>query len=50
MVAEYISVQIMDLLRWGTGTMLATSLILAILVALAVLSRVVDLRQLFGAK
>ncbi len=50
MVAEYISVQIMDLLRWGTGTMLATTLILAILVALGLLSRVVDLRQLFGAR
>lgn len=50
MVAEYISVQIMELLRWGTGTMLATTLILAILLALALLSRVVNLRQLFGAK
>jgi putative spermidine/putrescine transport system permease protein len=50
MVAEYISSQIMDLLRWGTGTMLATTLIFAILLALALLSRIVNLRQLFGAK
>ncbi len=50
MVAEYISSQIMDLLRWGTGTMLATTLILAIMLSLALLSRIVNLRQLFGAK
>ena len=30
MVAEYISQQILDLLRWGVGTMLATSLVVAI--------------------
>ncbi|HWK46886.1 MAG TPA: ABC transporter permease [Stellaceae bacterium] len=50
MVAEYISLQILELLRWGTGTMLATTLVLTILLALGVLSRLVDLRQLFGAK
>ncbi len=50
MVAEYISVQILDVLRWGTGTMLATTLVLVILGLLAALSRVVNLRQLFGAR
>lgn len=49
MVAEWISLQILDLLRWGLGTMMATMLIIAILVTLAVFSRIVDLRRMFGA-
>jgi putative spermidine/putrescine transport system permease protein len=48
MIAEYISVQILDVVQWGIGTMLATTLIVFIFVLLAVLSRVVDLRRLFG--
>jgi putative spermidine/putrescine transport system permease protein len=50
MIAEYISIQIVELLRWGTGTMLATTLILAIFALLAMLSRAIDMRSLFGAK
>ena len=50
MVAEYISIQILEVLRWGTGTMLATTLVLVIFGLLAVLSRAVNLRQLFGAR
>jgi len=50
MIAEYISIQIVEVLRWGTGTMLATTLILAIFALLAMLSRAIDLRGLFGAK
>nr|WP_246522519.1 ABC transporter permease [Neoroseomonas terrae] len=49
MVAEWISLQILDLIRWGLGTMMATMLVVAILVTLAVFSRVVDLRRIFGA-
>ncbi|WP_424812883.1 ABC transporter permease [Roseococcus sp. YIM B11640] len=49
MVAEWISLQILDLIRWGLGTMMATMLIVAILVTLGVFSRVVDLRRMFGA-
>lgn len=49
MVAEWISLQILDLIRWGLGTMMATMLVLAILVTLAVFSRVVDLRRIFGS-
>ena len=49
MVAEYIAVQINDTLRWGLGTMLATTLMIAVLGALWALSRVVDVRRLFGA-
>ena len=48
MVAEWISLQILNLIRWGLGTMMATMLVVAILVTLAVFSRVVDLRRLIG--
>jgi putative spermidine/putrescine transport system permease protein len=50
MVTEYISNEIMVVLEWGIGTMLATTLVGAVLLLLAMLSRVVDLRQVFGAK
>lgn len=49
MVAEFISMQILDLVRWGVGTMLATTLIVFIFLLLAILARVVDLRRLFGS-
>jgi putative spermidine/putrescine transport system permease protein len=49
MVAEWISLQILDLLRWGLGTMMATVLVVAILATLAIFSRIVDLRRLFGS-
>ncbi|WP_235924660.1 ABC transporter permease [Roseomonas harenae] len=49
MVAEWIKLQILDLIRWGLGAMMATVLVVAILATLAVLSRLVNLRRLFGA-
>jgi putative spermidine/putrescine transport system permease protein len=49
MIAEYVAVQINDTLRWGLGTMLAATLMISVLGALWVLSRVVDVRRLFGA-
>jgi putative spermidine/putrescine transport system permease protein len=49
MVAEYISVMITETLNWGTGTMMASTLMIAVLALLAILSRFVDLRRLFGA-
>lgn len=49
MVAEWIGLQILDLIRWGLGTMMATMLVIAILVTLAVFSRIVDLRRIFGS-
>lgn len=49
MVAEWIGLQILDLIRWGLGTMMATMLVISILVTLAIFSRVVDLRRLFGS-
>jgi putative spermidine/putrescine transport system permease protein len=50
MVAEYINHAVHESLRWGAGTMLATTLILVIFLLMALLSRIVDLRTLFGAK
>lgn len=49
MVAEYVSLQIQELLRWGVGTMLATTLVLLIGALLLLLSRLVGLRQVLGA-
>jgi putative spermidine/putrescine transport system permease protein len=49
MVAEWISLQILDLIRWGLGTMMATLLVVSILVTLAIFSRVVDMKRLFGS-
>jgi putative spermidine/putrescine transport system permease protein len=49
MVAEYISVMITETLNWGTGTMMASTLMIAVLALLAILSRFVDLRRIFGA-
>ncbi|MCO6417061.1 ABC transporter permease [Siccirubricoccus sp. KC 17139] len=48
MAAEWIKLQILDLIRWGLGAMLATVLVVAILVTLAIFSRVVNLKRLFG--
>ncbi len=48
MVAEWISLQILDLIRWGLGTMMAAMLVLTILVILAIFSRLVDLKRVFG--
>lgn len=49
MVAEYVSLQIQELLRWGVGTMLATTLVFAI-AALLGLSRVIGLRAIPGVR
>lgn len=49
MVAEWISLQILDLIRWGLGTMMATVLVFAIIATLAIFSRIVDLRRIFGS-
>jgi putative spermidine/putrescine transport system permease protein len=49
MAAEWIKMQILDIVRWGMGAMLATVLVIAILTTLAIFSRVVNLRRLFGA-
>ena len=50
MIAEYISLQIQELLRWGVGTMLATMLVVVIGAVLFGLSKAVGLRTLTGAR
>jgi len=49
MAAEWIKLQILDLVRWGLGAMLASVMVLAILVTLGLFARVVNLRRMFGA-
>lgn len=50
MLAEYISVQIQQTLRWGLGTMLAAVLLATVFLLIVAMSRVVDMRRLFGAR
>lgn len=50
MIAEYVSVQVLQMARWGTAAMLTTILVAAFLLILISLSRVIDLRRvLVGA-
>jgi putative spermidine/putrescine transport system permease protein len=49
MVAEWIKIQILDIIRWGMGAMMASVLVIAILVTLAIFSRIVNMRRLFGS-
>ncbi len=49
MAAEYIALQVNETLAWGTGTALASSLLIVVLLMLAVLARAVRFRKLFGA-
>ena len=49
MVAQYTALQITETMRWGLGTMLAAALMIAVLGALWALSRVIDVKRLFGA-
>ena len=50
MIAEYISVQVLDTLNWGGGAILATTLLVAVIGLLALLSRVTNLSKAFGVK
>ena len=49
MIAEYIALQVIETLQWGLGTMLATSLLITVFLMLALMSRFVSPRKLFGA-
>ncbi len=49
MIAEYTGYQIQFSVRWGLGTALASSLLVAVFAAMALMSRFVSLRKLFGA-
>jgi putative spermidine/putrescine transport system permease protein len=50
MIAEYISLQILDALNWGVGTALAVTLLVAVVLILATVSRFANLREVFGVK
>lgn len=50
MIAEYVSVQILQTVRWGIGSMLSVVLLLSVFLLLGIMSRFVDLKALFGAK
>jgi putative spermidine/putrescine transport system permease protein len=50
MIAEYIGFAIQETLRWGMGTMLASTLLFGIFGLLALSGRVIDIKGLFGAK
>ncbi|MEO1459991.1 MAG: ABC transporter permease [Pseudomonadota bacterium] len=50
MISEYIRVSFEETLRWGEATMLSTVLLFAVLLALGLVARFVDLRQVFGAR
>ncbi len=49
MVSEYIRVAFEETLLWGKATMLSSSLLFGVLLLLAVVSRFVDMRKVFGA-
>lgn len=48
MIAEYISVQLLVTVRWGTAAMLATVMLISVLALMYLLSRFVKLSTLFG--
>lgn len=48
MIAEYISVQILITLRWGTATMLATLMLAGVLVILYIINRSMRLTDIFA--
>lgn len=50
MAAEYINVQIHELLRWGLGAMVASTLAIVVVALVLGLGRVVDLGRLFGGR
>lgn len=49
MIAEYIRVSFDETLRWGHATMLASSLLIVVVLLLVLLSRLVDLKKVFGS-
>jgi putative spermidine/putrescine transport system permease protein len=49
MIAEYVSVQILQIMHWGVGAMLSVVLLASIAILFMVLTRFVKFRELFGA-
>jgi putative spermidine/putrescine transport system permease protein len=50
MLTEYINVQVVDLVRWGTATMLATCLLATVLLLVAAVSVLVHIPSYFADK
>lgn len=48
MIAEYVRLQIVELVNWGLGTMLATVLVVAVFALLGSVAWLIGPRQLFG--
>jgi len=48
MVAEYISVQLLVTLKWGTAAMLAACMLFGVLAMLWIMSRFMKLSTVFG--
>jgi putative spermidine/putrescine transport system permease protein len=48
MIAEYIRLQIVELLRWGTGTMIAVTVAIAVLLAWGVAVKLIGTQRMFG--
>lgn len=48
MIAEYISVQLLVTVRWGTAAMLATLMLVCVLTLMYVLNRFMKLSTIFG--
>ena len=50
MIAEYVSVQLLQVLAWGVATMMAVTLVAIVLVTLLLAGRVVNLREMLEAR
>ncbi len=50
MIAEYVSVQILVTVQWGVAAMLATLLLSGVLALLYIMSRFMNIGEVFGAR
>ena len=50
MIAELISVQVLQTANWAVGTMLASVLLISVFSLLAIAGRLIDVRKLFGIR
>ena len=50
MIAEYVSIQILNIVKWGTGAMLSVVLLATVALLLIAMSRVINVHEMFGAK
>ncbi len=50
MVAEFVSIQIMQIAKWGVGAMIATVLLATVVLMLVVVGRFINLKEMLGAR